>query len=162
MRTKTGLLGICLALGALLASSANTKTAEARSSLQKPTTSVESQATRPELSPSSTLAAATAAPAVQASEPFTAPLEVVTPPPADLNLEDPKLRRMRNEEISKGMLEAAARIVRKYHGKPVGTRIEVEVAGTRVIARIERHFHPEGGPVKPWGFHPGVSLFARR
>jgi len=60
------------------------------------------------------------------------------------------------------MLTVAAKIVRKHYAKPVGTKIEVEVDGKRVIARIERHFHPEGGAVKPWGFHPGVSLFARR
>jgi len=89
-------------------------------------------------------------------------LEIITPPPADLNLEDPKLRRMQPREISRGMLELAAKIVRKHYAKPVGTQIEVEVDGKRVIARIERHFHPEGGAVKPWGFHPGVSLFARR
>jgi len=92
----------------------------------------------------------------------TSPVEIITTPPADLLLEDPKLRRMQPREITRSMLDVAAKIVRKHYAKPLGTQIEVEVDGQRVIARIERHFHPEGGSVKPWGFHPGVSLFARR
>lgn len=95
----------------------------------------------------------------KALEPVSVPVEIITPPPADLNLENPKLRRMQPREISKGMLEAAAKIVRRHYAKPVGTQIEVDVDGKHLMARIERHFHPEGGPVKPWGFHPGVSLF---
>ena len=69
---------------------------------------------------------------------------------------------MQRQEITQGMLATAAKIVRKHYAKPVGTQIDVEVDGKHVIARIERHFHPEGGPVKPWGFHPGVSLFVLR
>jgi len=164
MRTKTGVLGMCLALGTLVVSSANTKTAEAHSGLTTPAQHVELQPTQPAASPSASTSSVVAdvAPTPQASAPLVAPLEIITPPPADLRLENPKLRRMRTEEISKGMLEAAAKLVHKHHAKPVGTQIEVEVDGQRVVARIERHFHPEGGPVKPWGFHPGVSLFAPR
>jgi len=160
MRTKTGVVGICLmVLGALVFSSTNPKTAEAHSNTSKPV--VASEVEQP---PSSISSDATATIAVL---PLPIPLaktpvEIVTPPAADLNLEDPKLRRMQPREISRGMLDLAAKIVRKHYAKPVGTQIEVEVDGKRVIARIERHFHPEGGAVKPWGFHPGVSLFARR
>jgi len=111
--------------------------------------------------PTSTEAPASIA-LLPAAAPSTGPLEIITPPPSDLLLEDPKLRRMQPREITHGMLDVAAKIVRKHYAKPVGTQVEVEVDGKRVIARIERHFHPEGGPVKPWGFHPGVSLFARR
>lgn len=76
--------------------------------------------------------------------------------------DSPKLRRMRKAEISPAMLEVAARVVKQHHTKPVGTQIEVDVDGKHVYARIERHYHPEGGPVKPWGYHPGVSLFCER
>ena len=77
-------------------------------------------------------------------------------------MENPKQRRMQKAEITKSMLETAAKIVRKHYAKPVGTQIEIDVDGKHIIARIERHFHPEGGAVKPWGFHPGVSLFVLR
>jgi hypothetical protein len=65
-------------------------------------------------------------------------------------------------ETSPAMLKLAANVVKRHYRKPVGTEITVEVEGRQVIARIERHFHPEGGAVKPWGFHPGVSLFVKR
>ena len=70
--------------------------------------------------------------------------------------------RYARAETSPAMLQEAARLVRRYHAKPVGTEITVDLEGKLVTARIERHFHPEGGPVKPWGFHPGVSLFIAR
>ena len=60
------------------------------------------------------------------------------------------------------MLQVAARVVKQHYAKPVGTQIEVDVDGHHLYARIERHYHPEGGPVKPWGYHPGVSLFCER
>ncbi|MEI9952724.1 MAG: hypothetical protein WDO74_28015 [Pseudomonadota bacterium] len=152
-----GVLGVCLmALGALVASSANTKTAEAHSNPVMPLATSQVQALAPIVI--SAPANATVTPKV----PVAAPVEIITPPPADLNLEDAKLRRMQKEEITPSMLETAAKIVRKHCAKPVGTQVEVDVDGKHVIARIERHFHPEGGPVKPWGFHPGVSLFVLR
>lgn len=97
-----------------------------------------------------------------ASAALAEPNELVTPPPAIPYLENPKLRRLQKTEVSSALLQEAARLVRKHHAKRVGTQIEVEVEGRRVVARIERHFHPEGGPVKPWGYHPGVSLFVYR
>jgi hypothetical protein len=173
-----GVLGVCvIALGALLASSARTKTAEARSSTlpalstaQVSTAQVSTaqlstaQLSTAQLSTAQSIVASEPAPLSTASLRLGAvtPLELITPPPADLRLENPKLRRMQQPEITKRMLEAAAKIVHEHYAKPVGTLIEVEVDGQRVIARIERHFHPEGGPVKPWGFHPGVSLYAPR
>ena len=60
------------------------------------------------------------------------------------------------------MMHAAAQVVRQYYAKPVGTNVDIQVEGKHFVARIERHYHPEGGPIKPWGFHPGVSLFALR
>jgi hypothetical protein len=161
MRTKTGVVGICfLVFGALVFSSTNTKVAEARSNTSKSVVTSEVQRTELRAAVSDT-PSGLAAPLPTTTRGAT-PAEVITPPPADLNLEDPKLRRMQPREISRSMLEVSAKIVRKHYAKPVGTQIEVEVEGKRVIARIERHFHPEGGAAKPWGFHPGVSLFVRR
>jgi len=146
-----------MVFGAVVASSANTKTAAARSN---PAPFTANQLQAPTASVSSVPANASSAPPAMAL--VAAPSEVITAPPADLNLENPKLRRMQRQEITQGMLATAAKIVRKHYAKPVGTQIDVEVDGKHVIARIERHFHPEGGPVKPWGFHPGVSLFVLR
>lgn len=149
-----------MVLGALVASSANTKTAEAHANSNRSVVVRELQRAEPSASARDVPASVPALPATSAL--VATAVEIITPPPADLNLEDPKLRRMQPRELSRGMLEVAAKIVRKHYAKPVGTQIEVEVDGKRVIARIERHFHPEGGAAKPWGVHPGVSLFAPR
>ena len=159
MRAKLGVAAVGLiALGALLAP-ANTKTAEARSNVA-PVVALPVVTERAPVA----WAADISEPSLPQPAPVVvmAPLEVITPPPADLRLENPKLRRMQKQEISAAMLQVAAKLVRKHYAKPVGTQVEVEVDGRRVVARLERHFHPEGGPVKPWGFHPGVSLFVAR
>ena len=69
---------------------------------------------------------------------------------------------MQTCELTPAMMQAAAQVVRKYYAKPVGTNVDIQVDGKHFVARIERHYHPEGGLIKPWGFHPGVSLFAVR
>jgi hypothetical protein len=144
-----------LALGALLVSAANSKSAEARPShtnlraFKASTTVTATQAALPALADEpAPVAVAVAAPA-----------ELITPPHL---LENRGLRRLKKAETSPAMLVAAAQIVKKHYAKPVGTEITVQIEGKQVTARIERHFHPEGGPVKPWGFHPGVSLFIAR
>jgi len=148
-----------MALGVVAASSANTKTAEAhagKASSAAVAPAAAATALAPVIAPLAPATKLTATPLK------VTPSEIVTPPPANPYLENPKLRRLQKDEVSQTLLEEAARIVRKHHAKPVGTQVEVDVDGKHVVARIERHFHPEGGPVKPWGFHPGVSLFVYR
>lgn len=72
------------------------------------------------------------------------------------------LRRLAASEVSGEMLLIARRIIREHHRARPGTEVQFEHAGRHYVARIERHYHPEGGPVKPWGFHPGVSLLTER
>jgi len=163
MRIGTGIGGVVVTLAALLVSSANSKTAAARGGDVRPVAAVSA----------TPVAAATlpvAAPAV-ASAPETAPSPAASTPSIVLTGErvtSPTLmpngpvRRMTAAETTPVMIHLASEIVRKYYAKPVGTIVEAHVAGQRVVAVVERHFHPEGGPVKPWGFHPGVSLFVAR
>jgi hypothetical protein len=158
MNTGTGVLSIVLAMGALLVTASNSKSAEARSSYSS------LKAFRPQ----TTLTALQGVAPVPANDAVSsaAPIAVATPAPERISpphlLENRGLRRLRKAETSPAMLTAAAQIVRRHYSKPVGTEITVEVEGQQVIARIERHFHPEGGSAKPWGFHPGVSLFIER
>lgn len=70
------------------------------------------------------------------------------------------LRRLKRHELDTGLILASAELIKKHHAKRYGSEIEVEIQGKPYVARIERHFHPEGGAAKPWGYHPGVSLFA--
>lgn len=71
-----------------------------------------------------------------------------------------RLRRVKQHELNTTLMLASAEVIKKHHAKRFGTEIELEIVGKRYVARIERHFHPEGGAVKPWGHHPGVSLFS--
>ena len=72
------------------------------------------------------------------------------------------LRRLAAKEVSAEMLVIARRIIREHNRARPGTEIAFESGGQTYVARLERHFHPEGGPVKPWGYHPGVSLLKAR
>ena len=72
------------------------------------------------------------------------------------------LRRLAASEVSAEMLVIARRIVREHHQARPGTEVRFESGGQNYVARLERHYHPEGGPVKPWGYHPGVSLLKAR
>jgi len=153
MNKGTGVLGIFLAVGGLLVSASNSKTAEARPSITN---------LRAFTTPPTTLAAPVSVGTTPSGHAVVAtPVEGEQEGQPHL-LENRKLRRMQKSEISPAMSQMAAQIVRKHYAKPVGTEIAIEVGGKQVIARIERHFHPEGGPLKPWGFHPGVSLFVLR
>lgn len=71
-----------------------------------------------------------------------------------------RLRRLKHQDLNMDLMLASADLIKKHHAKRFGSEIDVAIAGKPYVARIERHFHPEGGAVKPWGFHPGVSLFA--
>jgi hypothetical protein len=71
-----------------------------------------------------------------------------------------RLRRVKQRELNTTLMLASAELIKKHHAMRFGSEIEVEIVGRRYVARIERHFHPEGGAIKPWGHHPGVSLFS--
>jgi len=169
MNTGTGVMSIFLALGALIVSAANSKTAEARPSYTNlhafraaSTNDVAVATITTPVATITTPVATITTPVATITTPvaaMTVPVERISPPHL---LENRGLRRLKKAETSPAMLQLAASIVKRHYAKPVGTEITVEVEGKQVVARIERHFHPEGGPVKPWGFHPGVSLFIAR
>lgn len=68
------------------------------------------------------------------------------------------LRRIRTSELNPTLIAKAAELVRRYHSEPFGTEIAFSLNGRDYVGRIERHYHPEGGARRPWGFHPGCSL----
>lgn len=69
------------------------------------------------------------------------------------------LRRLTNAELTPVLINEARRILASHHAEPYGTEIPFQIDGVRYVGRIEEHYHPPGGPRKPWGHHPGVSLF---
>ena len=70
-------------------------------------------------------------------------------------------RRMRQSEVTPELTAEAIRIRREYialERAPYGTLIPFELETGSYAAIIEQHYHPPGGPIKPWGYHPGVTL----
>lgn len=78
----------------------------------------------------------------------------------DLPLAPPiATRPLRPDELTTSLIEEADRILWK-DDPPLGTELAVEVDDRTYIARLEMHFHDVGGPVRPWGYHKGVTLYA--
>ena len=68
-------------------------------------------------------------------------------------------RRVRSDEVTSDLTAHAKTILRDHWREPFGSAFRFESAGKRYFGRIEQHYHPPGGPLKPWGYHAGVSLF---
>jgi hypothetical protein len=73
---------------------------------------------------------------------------------------DAELRRLPNEEVTPALSRRAQVILDQHNDSEIGTEVPFKVGGRHYVARIEEHYHPEGGPRKPWGYHKGISLFA--
>jgi N-acetylmuramoyl-L-alanine amidase len=69
------------------------------------------------------------------------------------------LRRLTNAELTPALINEARRILAAHHADPFGTEVPFQVDGVQYVGRIEEHYHPPGGARRPWGHHPGVSLF---
>jgi peptidoglycan L-alanyl-D-glutamate endopeptidase CwlK len=67
-------------------------------------------------------------------------------------------RYLRNEEVTPEITAKSREILAAYRHQPWGTSIPFEANGRQFIARIERHFHPIGGAIRPWGEHTGCSV----
>lgn len=68
-------------------------------------------------------------------------------------------RRLGDDELTQGLIEESKRILKAHFRDPFGTEVPFTLAGSDYVARLERHYHPPGGARRPWGEHPGVSLF---
>jgi hypothetical protein len=68
-------------------------------------------------------------------------------------------RRVRDDEVTTELTAHAKAILKAHWQDPFGSEFPFESGGRRYFGRIEQHYHPERGPLKPWGYHPGVSLF---
>ncbi len=85
-----------------------------------------------------------------------------TPAPPVMKVEDlpqVSLRKLTAEELSPSLIKKAEAVLWKFDS-PIGSEIVIEHEGRSVVARFEQHFHEIGGPLKPWGFHKGITLYA--
>lgn len=69
-------------------------------------------------------------------------------------------RRLGDDEVTPALARKAEQLLEAHHDDPIGTEVRFHVGGRKYLARVEQHYHPEGGPQKPWGPHKGISLFA--
>jgi N-acetylmuramoyl-L-alanine amidase len=69
------------------------------------------------------------------------------------------VRRLKDGELTPTLIAEARKILAEHHDDPFGTEVPFDIDGAHFFGRIEEHFHPPGGPRKPWGPHVGVSLF---
>jgi hypothetical protein len=69
------------------------------------------------------------------------------------------LRRVRDHELTNTLIQQAKAILAAHHSEPFGNQYPFVVGDRRYFGRLEQHYHPPGGPQKPWGYHTGISLF---
>jgi len=84
----------------------------------------------------------------------TAPAEFRNFRPPDL----PGYFRMKASDVPASLLPR----LRPLLAAPLGTVTKLPTEGRDIASIIEPHFHEPGGPVKPWGWHKGVSLYERK
>jgi peptidoglycan hydrolase-like protein with peptidoglycan-binding domain len=68
-------------------------------------------------------------------------------------------RRMRDAEVAPALAAEAKHLLALHHAAPYGSEYLFPLDGHRYLARLEQHYHEPGGPLKPWGYHSGISLF---
>jgi hypothetical protein len=66
---------------------------------------------------------------------------------------------LRDEEITPEIERRAKEILDAHTDAPVGTEIPFEVGDHSYVGRIEEHYNEPGGPRRPWGRHPGVTVY---
>jgi peptidoglycan L-alanyl-D-glutamate endopeptidase CwlK len=69
------------------------------------------------------------------------------------------LRRLTDKEVTLTISAAAKEALSRLFPKDFGAEMDFMIDGQRYVARLERHYHPPGGPLKPWGSHKGISMF---
>jgi peptidoglycan hydrolase-like protein with peptidoglycan-binding domain len=72
----------------------------------------------------------------------------------------PGLTRIIQSQVTPAITAAAVAILNAHRTDPIGTEVPFVANGKDYVGRIELHFHPFGGSLKPWGYHHGVSVYA--
>lgn len=68
-------------------------------------------------------------------------------------------RKLTEAELTSKLIRKAEEVLRSQY-PALGSEIPLEVDGRIYFGRVEMHFHEEGGPKKPWGYHRGMTLYA--
>jgi peptidoglycan L-alanyl-D-glutamate endopeptidase CwlK len=71
-------------------------------------------------------------------------------------------RRLEDRDLTQDIIDNASRLLREISpvdNVPLGTERTFESAGRHYVCVLERHYHPPGGKLRPWGKHKGFSTF---
>lgn len=89
-------------------------------------------------------------------------LEIVVTGGAGIDMDIDAYDSIRIDHRLQAVRPEVARIAKKicdeYCGSPFGTEFPFSSDGEHYVGRIEEHYHPPGGPKKPWGYHHGVTV----
>jgi hypothetical protein len=69
------------------------------------------------------------------------------------------LARLTDAQVTTAISNGAVAVLDSYWDFPVGTEIPFFADNNSFVGRIELHYHPYGGSIKPWGYHHGVSVY---
>ena len=69
------------------------------------------------------------------------------------------VRKIKNAEMTVPVVKKARQIIDQNYKKPLGYEVEFEIEGKHFVGRVEQHYHPPGGELRPWGYHKGCSLY---
>lgn len=68
-------------------------------------------------------------------------------------------RKLTEAELTPKLIRRAEELLATEY-PALGSEIPLEVDGRIYFGRVELHFHEEGGPKKPWGYHRGMTLYS--
>ena len=74
----------------------------------------------------------------------------------------PYLARITDAAVTPAITAGAVKVLNEYFSYPIGTEVPFVANGKTWVGRLELHFHPFNGTIKPWGYHHGVSVFCIR
>ena len=69
----------------------------------------------------------------------------------------PGLLRILDAQVTPAIAAAAEKILSEDWQRDIGLEGPFVADGVPWVGRIELHFHPYNGTLKPWGYHHGVS-----
>jgi hypothetical protein len=69
------------------------------------------------------------------------------------------LARLGQDDVTAQISDGASAVLDDYWNYPIGTIVPYLADNSTYVGRIELHFHPWGGSMKPYGYHHGVSVF---
>ena len=72
----------------------------------------------------------------------------------------PGLLRISDAQVTPAITAGAERVLAADGRRDIGTEVAFQADNNRTwVGRIELHYHPFNGTMRPWGYHHGVSVF---